>query len=132
MTETRATAQRDWLSQRFTTLLLYLLIALLVGTALVEGASPLRTWVWTALLTLLGLGCLVNAYRCRRTHCYFTGPWFLLMAAASGVHGFRIVSLGSHGWHWIEGLTLVGGLLLTWLPERLWGRYGAAKADHPT
>ena len=28
----------------------------------------------------MGIGCLVNARRCGRLHCYFTGPVFVLAA----------------------------------------------------
>jgi hypothetical protein len=61
--------------------------------------------------------------RCGRLHCYFTGPFFLLMAVASLLHGFGLVSLGSLGWLWIGLVTLVGGIGLTVVPERIWGQY---------
>jgi hypothetical protein len=36
--------------------------------------------VWPTLLTFMGVACLLNARRCGRIHCYFTGPFFLLLA----------------------------------------------------
>lgn len=84
----------------------------------------------------MGLGCLRNALRCRRLHCYFTGPLFLLLAVLSLLHGTGGVDLGSNGWGWIGGFALVGGVGLTVLPERLWGRYRspaeAARRAGPT
>ena len=29
-------------------------------------------------LAWMGVACLINSKRCRRVHCAFTGPWFLL------------------------------------------------------
>ena len=40
-----------------------------------------RTVVWTPTLAWLGGACLVNSRRCCRTHCRYTGPFFLDMAA---------------------------------------------------
>ena len=58
-------------------LLWYLPIALLVvGLNWDRG----RVWLWIPAFVVMGVGCLVNAARCRRIHCYFTGPLFLLAA----------------------------------------------------
>lgn len=72
----------------------------------------------------MGTACILNALRCGRIHCYLTGPFFLLMAVAVVLHGLGIVWLGPNGWIWL-GLTLivVGGGLLWYLPERVWGKY---------
>src|SRR3989442_15948432 len=39
--------------------------------------------IWTLAFTVMGIACVVNAVRCGRVHCYFTGPFLLLLAAAS-------------------------------------------------
>ena len=45
--------------------------------ALGFGASPwLRTILWTASFALMATACLLNAARCGRVHCRFTGPFF--------------------------------------------------------
>jgi hypothetical protein len=50
------------------------------GFGLGAGApSRLRAVVWIAMLVWMGLACLANARRCGRTHCYYTGPFFLCM-----------------------------------------------------
>ncbi|WP_121431290.1 hypothetical protein, partial [Pseudomonas aeruginosa] len=36
-----------------------------------------------AALAVMGGACLVNATRCRRLHCYITGPHFLLLAVGA-------------------------------------------------
>ena len=40
-----------------------------------------------------GCGLPSNAARCRRTHCYVTGPLFLLAALYVALSAFGIVSL---------------------------------------
>ncbi len=76
----------------------------------------------------MGAACLLNASRCGRMHCYFTGPFFLAMVAASLLHGRDVVSFG--GWGWLGGVLLAGGVGLTYLPERIWGKY--ARRATPT
>lgn len=70
--------------------------------------------------TLMGAGCTINAARCGRTHCAFTGPLFLLLGLASFLNGFHVVEIG---WNPILYTALIGGVLLTVLPDRLLGRY---------
>lgn len=96
-------------------------LALVVGIAL---PPPVRTAVWSTALVWMGVACILNAIRCGRLHCFLTGPFFLLMAFIVPAHGFGYLSLGPNGWWWL-GLTLivVGGGLLWYLPELIWGRY---------
>ena len=81
------------------------------------------TVVWTVSLLVMSVGCFVNAIRSGRLHCAVTGPFFLLMALASLLYGLGIISLGSFSWGLIGAVTVLGGLVLTYLPERLWGKY---------
>lgn len=99
--------------------------------ALAVGAfitPPERTYIWSAALVWMGFACIVNALRCGRLHCYLTGPFFLLMAVLTALHGFEVLWLGVNGWWWL-GFTLVfvGGGLLWYLPERMWGRFAGRK-----
>jgi hypothetical protein len=41
----------------------------------------------------MGIGCLANAARCGRTHCYITAPLFLLAAGFVALSAFGVVSL---------------------------------------
>lgn len=59
-------------------------------------------------------------------HCYFTGPFFLLMAVVSFLHGAQVLPLGPHGWLYVGGVLLLGGVLLFVVPEWVWGRYRRA------
>lgn len=71
----------------------------------------------------MGVGCVVNAVRCGRVHCYITGPFFLVMASVAVLYGFGALALGKHGWNLLGAAALVGALVLTYLPERLVGTY---------
>lgn len=52
-----------------------------------------RNWLWAGAFAVMGIGCLVNASRCQRLHCYFTGPLFLAAAGYAIAAQFRLVSL---------------------------------------
>lgn len=52
-----------------------------------------RPWLWIPALVLAGGGCIVNAGRCGRLHCYITGPFFLLAAVYVVLAEFHIVPL---------------------------------------
>ena len=89
------------------------------------GALELEAVVWPLALAWMGAACLANARRCGRMHCFFTGPFFLAMAALAVAVGLDIVSLGARGWTWIGGGTLAGAVLLYVVTESVWGRYHA-------
>ena len=110
----------DWLA-------VALFYGLPVAAIVVSGGFILtpgvRAAIWAlALLTMSG-GCLINALRCHRVHCYFTAPFFFAMAIASAMYGVFGAPFGASGWNAISSITLVGGLALYYVPERLLGRY---------
>lgn len=114
----------DLLSKRAFVLLVYVVpvAALVLAGHLHVGATWL-TVIWSASLLIMGSGCIANAARCGRTHCYLTGPFFVLMALATVLYGFGILPLGSNGWNLIGLTTLIGGAVLGCLPEMLFGKY---------
>ncbi len=112
----------DWVARRRTLALGWgLPSAALLCSLFVE--SPWRAWVWVPSLLWMGAACLLNAIRCGRTHCYFTGPFFLLMACVTLFYGLGLLALGPRPWIWL-GLGLLAGTTgLWWGTERLWGRF---------
>ena len=56
-------------------------------------------------------------------HCYFTGPFLIVMALASLGYGLGALPLGPSGWSIIGMTTLVGAVVLMWLPEAVLGKY---------
>lgn len=67
--------------------------------------------------------------RCGRRHCFYTGPFFLVMELGSLVYGFGVLPMGSSGWAMIGVTTLVGAVVLTYLPERIWGKYSRVSSE---
>lgn len=98
--------------------------------ALVSGAQfdpAARTAIWAAALVWMGAACLINARRCGRTHCRYTGPFYLALILPVLLHGSGLLTLGPYGW-WILGATiLVGGKVIWWATEAAWGRFSAPR-----
>src|SRR5215472_7958110 len=94
-------------------------IVILVITAGLGGLYALVSW--PPLLVFMGAACLVNARRCDRLHCYFTGPYFLLLAAVSLFYGLGILPLGPRGWQWLNNALVVGAVVLCCIPEWVFG-----------
>jgi hypothetical protein len=96
------------------------------GAAMTAAAflqPTLREVIWTATLIAMAGACLANARRCGRTHCRFTGPFFLVMAALVVVHASGVLPLGPNGWAILGTMTAIGSVLLWWGSERLLGRF---------
>jgi hypothetical protein len=58
-------------------------VAMLIASFL--DPAP-RAIIWPAALARMGAACMANARRCGRTHCRFTAPFYLLMAALVVAH----------------------------------------------
>ncbi len=113
----------DMATRRIGMLLWGVPLAAIAATAVMEVAPLTRTLVWTVSLVWVGVACLANAWRSGRVHCHVTGPFFLLLAALSLVHGLGIVSLGPSGWLLIGAILVLGTPLLVLVPEWIWGKY---------
>lgn len=86
--------------------------------------------IWSFALLWAGAACIANACRSGRLHCYITGPFFLLLAAASLLYGLGGAPSGLHGWLWIAAVYVGGTPLLTFVPEWIWGRYSDRGKEH--
>ena len=121
MIETVTTQERkDLLTGWKTSLLAW---GLPIAGLVVGGALEWQPVVWPIAFAWIGVACLINARRCGRLHCYLTGPYFLLLAGLALAHGLALLPLGDAGWDWIGGAALIGGVVLYYLPERIWGKY---------
>ncbi len=98
-------------------------IGTMLGSILLP--PPIKTIVWIAALLWMGAACLLNAKRCGRTHCRYTGPFFIAMSAPVGLHGFDIFSFGPDGWRWLGISVAVGGGGIWWATEKFLGKYKA-------
>lgn len=122
MTEINTPEKKDWVGNYRGFIVVWgLPIAAMIGAKFVEPTP--KTVVWIAALVWMGAACLANAKRCGRTHCYFTGPFFLVMTVPVLLHGFEIVPLGPEGWKWLGIAIAVGGGGLWCLTERFWGKF---------
>ncbi len=82
-----------------------------------------RAVIWTAMLLWMGGACLVNARRCARRHCRFTGPFLIVMAGLVVADALGSLPLGANGWTILGGVTLIGFALLWWGTERIWDTF---------
>jgi hypothetical membrane protein len=95
----------------------------LVGIGFFDVDARLRAAVWALAFAVMGSACALNALRCGRVHCYFTAPFFFVMAAAALFIGFGPVPHGHAAWNVLAVVVVVGALALAWLPEVILGRY---------
>ena len=121
MTESAAPNGKDLLGSPWSRLLWWLpWLLVLIGYFL---GDVTRTVLWTVGFSIAGAVCLVNARRCGRRHCFYTGPVFLLAALASLLYGLHVLPLGLNGWGWIVGIALAVCLFTCCVLEKIQGKY---------
>ena len=94
---------------------------ILVAAGLLDPAP--RALVWAGVLAWMGAGCLLNARRCGRTHCRYTGPYYLAMIVPVALLGAGVLALGAWAWWVIGGMILLGAKVIWLVTEGLWGKY---------
>ena len=119
---TSAAASRDWLGHAHASLLAWWLPHVAIVGALFLPV-PVRTAVWIVALVWMGTACILNARRCGRTLCRYTGPYYFVMILPTLAFGLGFVALGFYGWLVLAAVILVGSKLVWWAAERTWGRY---------
>lgn len=127
MTSPESCQSKDWVSDPRSYVIAWGLprVLLLVGIFL----DPLpRIVMWAGALVWKGLACLANAARCGRTHCYFTGPYFLGLAIVTVLHGLQFIWLGMYGWLWLGLAIVAGGTVLWFVTEKMWGKFRGFKS----
>jgi|SRR5712691_9969018 len=115
-------ASNDWLASIRTTALAWWVpqAAIIAGLLL---PAPVRTVIWIIALIWMGTACILNAKRCGRTHCRYTGPYYLAMIAPVLVLASGIVVADIYGWLSLAALILVGSKVVWWATERAWGKF---------
>ena len=117
--------ERDLLASPQTRLLFWLPWLLILIGYFIDGVT--RTVLWTIGFGLAGAACLVNARRCGRRQCFYTGPLYLLAALASLLYGLHVLPLGINGWNWILGITVTAIVFFSFVLEKLLGKYPAPR-----
>ena len=92
---TAAQVSRDWLASTPSSLLAWWIpnAALLIGLFV---PIPVRVVIWTVALIWMGVACILNSRRCGRTHCRYTGPYYLAMIVP--VLALGLISSGIYEW----------------------------------
>lgn len=84
----------------------------LILLGLLTGPAD-RAVLWTVALAWMGGACLLNARRCGRTHCRYTGPYYLAMILPVLLLASGIITTGYFGWL-ILGVLILTGSKLIW------------------
>jgi len=119
-----ACVERDLSARTGSFLTIWLAPILLAG--LVSVFAPNPEWAapiaWTVAFSWMGGACLLNARRCGRLHCYFSGPILLVGALAALALSAGVVDFGVRGLSITVAVTLALACL-TYGLEYVWGRY---------
>src|SRR5258708_23082230 len=118
MTNALTQTSRDWLGSVHTSLLAWWMPKAAILAGLFVPVS-FRAVIWIIALIWMGTACILNARRCNRTHCRYTGPYYLALIAPVLVFG--IVSAGIYKWMFFALPILCGSLLIWAAPRPAWG-----------
>ncbi len=117
-----AQSSKDWVGSKRTSFLAWWF----PSAAIVAGLFapiPARTVIWSVALAWMGIACLLNAQRCGRTHCRYTGPFYLAMIVPVAMVGLGMAPLSPYGWVALGGFILGGGYIIWQVTERAWGKF---------
>jgi hypothetical protein len=119
-------SSRDWLRSPHTSLLAWWIpqAAILAG---LFAPVAVRTAIWIIALSWMGTACVLNAKRCGRTHCRFTGPYYLAMIIPVLALGLGVISLGLSAWVVLGVVIILGGKIIWWATERAWGKFSEVR-----
>lgn len=113
---------KDWLGNTRSSLMAWWIPTALIVAGL-PASTPLRTAVWVAALVWMGIACLLNARRSGRTHCRFTGPYYIAMVVPVLLLGSGAVDAPFYAWLVLAALILLGDKIIWWATERIWGTF---------
>jgi hypothetical protein len=113
---------RDWLSNRRANLLAWWLPHAAILAAL-AAPVPIRAVTWTIALIWMGTACILNAKRCGRTHCRYTGPYYFAMILPVIVFASGIISVNFYEWPTLAVVILAGSRVIWWATEQTWGKF---------
>ena len=115
-------SSKDWLGSTRSSLMAWWVPTVLIVAGLL-ASTPLRTFIWVAALVWMGVACLLNAKRSGRTHCRFTGPYYLAMI----IPALTLAALNAPPYAWLvlAALILLGDKIIWWATERVWGPFSS-------
>jgi hypothetical protein len=122
MTNAPIQTARDWLGSVHISLLAWWMPKAAILAGLLVPIS-VRALIWIIALIWMGTACILNARRCNRTHCRYTGPYYLAMIVPVIALGTGLVTVGILGWVCLGVIILGGSGLIWWATERAWGKF---------
>jgi hypothetical protein len=122
MTNAPIQTSRDWLGSVHTSLLAWWMPKSAILAGLFVPVS-VRSVIWIVALIWMGTACILNARRCNRTHCRYTGPYYLAMIVPVMALGAGVVTVGILAWVCLGVIILGGSGLIWWATERTWGKF---------
>jgi len=113
---------QDWVGNARTNILAWWIPKSAILIALFAPV-PVRAAVWSVALVWMGVACILNVRRCGRTHCRYTGPFYLAMIVPVSFLASGIVSANLYGWLALALFILPGGWIIWWATEQVWGKF---------
>ena len=118
------TSTRDWLRSPSASSLAWWIPHVAIVASLFASV-PARAGIWTIALLWMGVACILNARRCGRTHCRYTGPYYLAMIAPVLLFAVDIGAAGFFAWLILGVLILAGSRIIWWVTEHAWGKFSS-------
>lgn len=116
-------ARKDWARRPLTILLWWVVpVLVLAHTEIFHLSFRADAGLCAFLLGWMAAGCLLNAGRCRRVHCYISGTVLLVGALFAAIVALGFVTLSATAFDNTISVVLVLALL-SFVPELIWRRY---------
>ena len=97
-------------------------IAIGVGAGFLHLPFRVGAGLCAVLFVWMATGCLLNARRCHRVHCYISGPVLLLGAIMAGLVAFDALKISPQMFgNGVSAILILA--LLSFVPEIVWKRY---------
>ena len=122
MTDDTIQTSKDWLGSVRTNALAWWLPQAAIVVSLFAPVA-VRAATWTIALVWMGTACILNARRCGRTHCRYTGPYYFAMIVPVLLLASPVVSADFYGWLLLGILALAGSKIIWWATERAWSKF---------
>lgn len=122
MTETRETISNDWATSGSKAFIAWGLPMIIMVVSRLYGEASTAI-AWPLALGWLGGASLLNAARCGRVHCVFTGPFFLAMAIIALLFSLGIFEVSDRSWSALAAITVLGGAIIWLGSEAFFGKY---------
>src|SRR5262249_45032099 len=114
-------SSRDWLSSPRPSASAWWMPKAVIVAALFSPPTA-RAGIWIIALIWMGTACVLNSRRCGRTHCRYTGPYYLVMIAPVLVLASGVISVDFYAWVSLAVLIFCGSMIILWGTGRAWGK----------